>query len=138
MHSFTAPCALFRRDAALSDFFDVQYTALSHFEERHDDFVADVNLLRRRFGPDANDALCRPAAGRLPGDALPVSMRNIWEVIRSQKDLNLPAHKVMVANIRCAQIRDDALAAFAADAQWQVRACVRVCSAYSAAVAIMP
>ena len=31
---------------------------------------------------------------KLPGDAFALSIRNIWEVIRSQKDLNLPAHKV--------------------------------------------
>lgn len=31
---------------------------------------------------------------KLPADALPLSIENIWAVIRSQKDLNLPAHKV--------------------------------------------
>lgn len=31
---------------------------------------------------------------KLPADALPLSLQNIWSVIRSQKDLNLPAHKV--------------------------------------------
>lgn len=35
-----------------------------------------------------------PDVDRLPVDALALSMRSIWEVIRSQKDLNLPAHKV--------------------------------------------
>eukprot|EP00955_Chlamydomonas_euryale_P035236 350048-Chlamydomonas_euryale.AAC.8 len=36
-------------DSALSDFFDVQYTALSHFEEKPEDFAADAVMLRRRF-----------------------------------------------------------------------------------------
>ena len=31
---------------------------------------------------------------QLPAGALPLSTANIWSVIRSQKDLNLPAHKV--------------------------------------------
>ena len=30
----------------------------------------------------------------LPGDAFALSLNKVWEVIRSQKDLNLPAHKV--------------------------------------------
>ena len=31
---------------------------------------------------------------KLPGAAFSLSIKKIWEVIRSQKDLNLPAHKV--------------------------------------------
>jgi hypothetical protein len=30
----------------------VQYAALSHFEEKHEDFIADTVMLRRRFTPD--------------------------------------------------------------------------------------
>ncbi|KAF5828747.1 root hair defective 3 GTP-binding protein-domain-containing protein [Dunaliella salina] len=43
----------------IRDFFDVQYAAMSHYEERHDDFVADATVLRRRFLPDeiASDQL---------------------------------------------------------------------------------
>mmetsp|Transcript_17254 Transcript_17254/g.51819 ORF Transcript_17254/g.51819 Transcript_17254/m.51819 type:complete len:843 (-) Transcript_17254:172-2700(-) len=105
-------------DSALSDFFDVQYTALSHFEEKPEDFAADAVMLRRRFTQEADDSLARRQADRLPADALALSMRSIWEVIRSQKDLNLPAHKVMVANIRCSEIKDDQLQALEADQAW--------------------
>lgn len=31
---------------------------------------------------------------KLPADSLVLSTKNIWDIIRSQKDLNLPAHKV--------------------------------------------
>lgn len=31
---------------------------------------------------------------KLPADSLVLSTRNIWGIIKSQKDLNLPAHKV--------------------------------------------
>ncbi|KAG2448827.1 hypothetical protein HYH02_006178 [Chlamydomonas schloesseri] len=101
----------------MTDFFQVQYAALSHFEERYEDFQADAVHLRRRFAPDAEDTLiCGDE--KLPGDAFALSIHNIWDVIRSQKDLNLPAHKVMVANIRCQEIADDQLRAFAADQAW--------------------
>lgn len=40
-----------------------------------------------------DDTLCRPN-DHLPGAAFSLSCKKIWEVIRTQKDLNLPAHKV--------------------------------------------
>lgn len=50
-------------------------------------------LFRNSCCHAADDSLIR-ATDKLPGDALALSMGSIWEVIRSQKDLNLPAHKV--------------------------------------------
>lgn len=43
---------------------------------------------------DEGQSLVRPAEDKLPGHALPLSMQRLWQVIREQKDLNLPAHKV--------------------------------------------
>jgi hypothetical protein len=34
------------------------------------------------------------AGDKLPADSLVLSTKNIWSIIKSQKDLNLPAHKV--------------------------------------------
>lgn len=31
---------------------------------------------------------------RLPGSSLALSMSELWQVIKEQRDLNLPAHKV--------------------------------------------
>ncbi len=36
-------------DAALTDFFELQYAALSNYEDRAEDFLAETVLLRRRF-----------------------------------------------------------------------------------------
>jgi len=33
----------------------------------------------------------------LPGHALALSLQKVWEIIRDQKDLNLPAHKVFAS-----------------------------------------
>ena len=46
-------------------------------------------------------------------------MAEAWEAIRQQKDLTLPSHRVMVANIRCAEIGKAQLEAFRAYAAWQ-------------------
>ena len=136
--------------AALSDFFDVQYTALPNFEDAEEAFRVEAAALRARFDGRAPGAL-RPASpsspcsssDRLPGSALPLSLETMWEVVQSQRDLNLPAHKVserglgreththkqnthslslslhlfmqvMVANLRCAELGDAALAALTA------------------------
>lgn len=40
------------------------------------------------------ESLVRVSPDKLPGHALGLSMQKVWEVIREQKDLNLPAHKV--------------------------------------------
>ena len=41
----------------------------------------------------------RASGDKLPGHALALSLQKVWEVIRDQKDLNLPAHKVRVASL---------------------------------------
>jgi len=84
--------------SSLSDFFDVHFTALPNYEDAEEVFRGEVAALRGRFDGHAPDAL-RPAAAqdssdRLPGSALPLSLATMWEVVRSQRDLNLPAHKV--------------------------------------------
>ena len=43
------------------------------------------------------DTLLGAGEGKLPGHALALSMARVWEAIREQRDLNLPAHKVPAA-----------------------------------------
>ncbi len=57
------------------------------------------NYLFKKFNYDNN----------LPVDALPLFAEKIWGVIKNHKDLNLPSQKVMVSNLRCSQIKMDAL-----------------------------
>lgn len=52
------------------------------------------------FPHAGDDSLVRPN-DHLPGAAFSLSVQKIWEVIRTQKDLNLPAHKVWLACARC-------------------------------------
>ena len=106
---------------AFSDFFDVQYAALANYEDRPDDFESEVHALRERFshqGASAQGSLLRAAPSKLPGAALGLSMSKVWEVIRANRDLNLPAHRVMVANLRCAELADGCVERFLADAAW--------------------
>ncbi len=45
------------------------------------------------------DSLVRVSDDKLPGHALALSLQKVWEIIRDQKDLNLPAHKVCTHTI---------------------------------------
>ena len=42
-------------------------------------------------------------------DGLSLFIDNTWEKIRTQKELNLPDQRVMVANLRCNELKDEAL-----------------------------
>jgi len=108
-------------NSQISDFFEIQYAALSNYEDRTDEFMAESTLLRRRFTDDANDdeGLLRQSPHKLPGQALALSMDKVWEIVRENKDLNLPAHRVMVANIRCEEIAAEQAAAFKSNSTWQ-------------------
>ena len=99
-------------DAALSDFFDVRYVFLANYEERPEVFLQDVATLRHRLtSTHAPDSLASPPGRGVPGSALALSLRRIWQDIKENKDLDLPAHRVMVATVRCEQVAASALQA---------------------------
>eukprot|EP00878_Enallax_costatus_P007274 GHUV01007620.1.p1 GENE.GHUV01007620.1~~GHUV01007620.1.p1 ORF type:complete len:669 (+),score=286.68 GHUV01007620.1:963-2969(+) len=106
-------------NSKIHDFFEVKYTALPHYEDKYEDFIADTVVLRRRFTQEGDGSLLRAGDDKLPADSLVLSTKQIWDVIKSQKDLNLPAHKVMVANIRCNEIKLDQLRNLTSDQAWQ-------------------
>ena len=43
----------------------------------------------------------------LPADALCLFIDNLWSTIKSHKDINLPAQKVIIANLRCDEIKKE-------------------------------
>jgi hypothetical protein len=45
----------------------------------------------------------------VPIDGMPVFVEQTWGVIRSQKELNLPGQREMVANYRCNELKDEAI-----------------------------
>lgn len=111
-------------DAAFSDYFEVKYAALSNFEEHPEEFAAEAVMLRKKFVEDGDpdESYIRITDNKLPGHTLALSMAKVWEVVRSHKDLNLPAHRVMVSEIRCKEIEQeviDALEAGALTSNWQ-------------------
>ncbi|XP_066338286.1 protein ROOT HAIR DEFECTIVE 3 homolog 2-like isoform X1 [Miscanthus floridulus] len=107
------------KEAALSDFFNVEVTALSSYEEKEELFKEQVGQLRQRFyHSTALGGLAADRRGVVPASGFCLSALQIWKVIRENKDLNLPAHKVMVATVRCEEIANEKLKNFLSDKGW--------------------
>ncbi|KAL5773446.1 hypothetical protein ACOSP7_013035 [Xanthoceras sorbifolium] len=107
------------KNTPLSEFFNVEVTALSSYEEKEEQFKQQVAELRQRFFHSISPGgLAGDRRGVVPASGFSFSAQQIWKVIRENKDLDLPAHKVMVATVRCEEIADEKLRLLSVDEGW--------------------
>ncbi|KAI3806833.1 hypothetical protein L1987_22748 [Smallanthus sonchifolius] len=107
------------KQTPLSEFFNVEVVALSSFEEKEEQFKEQVASLRQRFFHSiAPNGLAGDRRGVVPASGFSFSAQQIWEVIKENKDLDLPAHKVMVATVRCEEIANEKYSFFATNQDW--------------------
>lgn len=107
------------KDTPLSEFFNVEVTALSSYEEKEEQFKDQVAGLRQRFFHSiAPGGLAGDRRGVVPASAFSFSAQQIWKVIKENRDLDLPAHKVMVATVRCEEIANEKLNHLISDEGW--------------------
>ncbi|KAJ7522279.1 hypothetical protein O6H91_18G004300 [Diphasiastrum complanatum] len=108
------------QDATLDCFFNVEVCALPSYEEKEDQFKEQVAMLRTRFfNSIAPGGLAGDRRAVIPGTGFPLSIQEMWKIIKENKDLDLPAHKVMVATVRCEEIAKQKLVDFVSDEEWQ-------------------
>ncbi|KAH0927299.1 hypothetical protein HID58_019555 [Brassica napus] len=108
------------KETPLSDFFNVEVVALSSYEEKEEQFKEQVYNLRQRFFQSvAPGGLAGDRRGVVPANAFAFSAKQMWQVIKENKDLDLPAHKVMVATVRCEEIANEKFASFIANENWR-------------------
>jgi len=104
-------------DRTLDSVFQLEVTSLPNYEEHEDQFVRECSQLREGL-----QRLVQEDFERIPSGDLPLSTKTIWEAIKTNEDLDLPAHKVMVATVRCGQIMENQCARFlAADGVQQLQ-----------------
>ncbi|XP_020105607.1 protein ROOT HAIR DEFECTIVE 3-like [Ananas comosus] len=83
-------------------------------------YVLKVASLRQRFNHSINPGgLAGDRRGVVPASGFSFSAQQMWKVIKENKDLDLPAHKVMVATVRCEEIANEKLAHVTSDEEWQ-------------------
>ncbi|TXG68531.1 hypothetical protein EZV62_003466 [Acer yangbiense] len=107
------------KETPLSEFFNVEVVALSSYEEKEEHFIEQVANLRQRFFHSiAPGGLAGDRRGVVPASGFSFSAHEIWKVIKENKDLDLPAHKVMVATVRCEEIANEKYSNFVANERW--------------------
>ncbi|CAH9087364.1 unnamed protein product [Cuscuta europaea] len=107
------------KETPLSEFFNVEVVALSSYEEKEEHFKAQVADLRERFFHSiAPGGLAGDRRGAVPASDFSFSAHHIWKTIKENKDLDLPAHKVMVATVRCEEIANEKYASFTTNKEW--------------------
>jgi hypothetical protein len=71
-----------------------------------------LNLKSRFLDQESNESLFKGRDDpryRIPMDGLALFIDKTWETIRMQKELNLPDQKIMVASLRCNELKEEAL-----------------------------
>ncbi|KAK1375943.1 Protein ROOT HAIR DEFECTIVE 3-like [Heracleum sosnowskyi] len=107
------------KETPLSEFFNVEVVALSSYEEKEEQFKEQVASLRQRFNQSiAPGGLAGDRSGVVPASGFSFSSQEIWRVIKENKDLDLPAHKVMVATVRCEEIANEKYSSFITNKDW--------------------
>ncbi|CAM8993548.1 unnamed protein product [Rhodiola kirilowii] len=108
------------KETPLSEFFNVEVVALSSYEEKEDQFKEQVANLRQRFFHSiAPGGLAGDRRGVVPASGFSFSAQQIWKVIKENRDLDLPAHKVMVATVRCEEIANEKYSNFVTNEMWR-------------------
>ncbi|GLJ11016.1 hypothetical protein SUGI_0140450 [Cryptomeria japonica] len=108
------------RETPLSEFFNVEVTALSSYEEKEELFKEQVAFLRERFFNSITPGgLAGDRRAVVPASGFPFSIQQIWKIIKENRDLDLPAHKVMVATVRCEEIAKEKVDQLSIDEGWR-------------------
>lgn len=97
------------KSSSFEDFFHLEFVALSHFEHAREGFVRDCEKMRQRFFVDEDVDAANDVSAAVPASGLAVSLREAWRAVRENRDLDLPAHGVMVATVRCEEIARERL-----------------------------
>lgn len=108
------------KETPLSDFFNIEITALSSYEEKEEMFKEQVAFLRQRFFHSiVPGGLAGDRRAVVPASGFPFSIQQIWKIIKENKDLDLPAHKVMVATVCCEEIAKEKVDLLTIDEDWR-------------------
>ncbi|XP_019198340.1 PREDICTED: protein ROOT HAIR DEFECTIVE 3 homolog 1-like isoform X1 [Ipomoea nil] len=115
----TVPTLGDHKETPLSEFFNVEVVALDSYEDNEEQFKEQVANLRQRFFHSiAPGGLAGDRRAVVPASGFSFSSQQLWTVIKQNKDLDIPAHKVMVATVRCEEIANEKYASFTANEEW--------------------
>ncbi|BFG28356.1 hypothetical protein CerSpe_146300 [Prunus speciosa] len=106
------------KSTRFSDFFSEEVVVMSSYEEK-EKFKEEVAQLRQRFSHSISPGgFAGDRRGVVPASGFSFSAQQIWKVIKENKDLDLHAHKVMVATVRCEEIANQKFNQLINDGGW--------------------
>ena len=102
------------KDKDINDFFDIQFYSVHHMKIQPDVFKQDIDNLRKWFNDSTYEHYLfkEPSSKVVPGEGLTQYIRNLWEVINENKELNIPSQRTMLSRFKCDENAKLALEAF--------------------------
>ncbi|XP_049851445.1 protein SEY1 homolog [Schistocerca gregaria] len=99
---------------AVTDIFNLDFLSLPSLPYEKENFKNQVSELRARFTSSTvpGSLLSEKRQKNVPIDGLVQYMQEIWKIIQSNQDLNLPSQREMLATVRCTQISQQAFEEF--------------------------
>lgn len=96
----------------LVNILDIEFAKLSHYIYCKDKFLIDINNLKERiFNPTNDNYLFKnnDFSKNILFKDIPLYISNIYNQIKSNKEINLPCQKTIISNYRCNCIKNEAL-----------------------------
>ena len=93
------------------NFFSFEFITLPHLIYKKDDFDKEIENLRKRLDKSNEKYFFSNLSSikNVPADGLKQYVNQIWKVILSDKDLDIPTQREMLANYRCTEIKNKIL-----------------------------
>ncbi|KAK5582434.1 hypothetical protein RB653_004019 [Dictyostelium firmibasis] len=101
-----------------SDFFDFEFTTLPHKIYSPSAFLGQVEQLKQRFSDSSANSFIPKREYRnddIPADGFYQFSYQVWETIKSNRDLDLPSQKEMLALYRCDEFVELSMTQFTRD-----------------------
>lgn len=96
------------QNTQVTDFFDLEFVVLPHKEYEEAEFLRRVEDLKVRFYDKSPSGILKAEYHKkVPADGFPAYASKIWETIMSNKEVDIPSHREMLASYRCEEISDE-------------------------------
>ena len=90
------------------NFFSFEFITLPHLIFKKEDFDKEIENLRKRLDKNDKNYFFSNLSSikNVPADGLKQYVSQIWKDILSDKDLDIPSQREMLANYRCTEIKN--------------------------------
>ena len=90
------------KKSKVTDFFTFHFETTRHMIIDPEGFQEDVNRIREKF--TNNLFIPKGSTKIVPGKSLSDYIENIWTIINTNKELNIPSQRLLISKIRCSEV----------------------------------